>query len=89
MALGAREGDVISLVLRHGLTLTAIGSVLGLAGAFASTRALKSLLFSTSPTDPATFFAITAIFLLVATGAGALPARRAARIDPATAIRHE
>jgi ABC-type antimicrobial peptide transport system permease subunit len=89
MALGARQADIVKMVLEKGLALTAIGTVLGLAGAIAATRMLKSLLFSTSPTDPLTFALVTLFFVLVATAACLIPARRAAAVDPSSAIRHE
>jgi ABC-type antimicrobial peptide transport system permease subunit len=89
MALGARQADVVKMVLEHGLALTAIGIALGLAGAIAATRMLKTLLFSTSPTDPLTFALVTLFFVLVATAACLIPARRAAAVDPSSAIRHE
>jgi predicted permease len=89
MALGAHRADILKMVLRHGLTMTGIGIALGLAGALAATRALKALLFSTSPTDPLTFALITLFFAAVAAAACLLPARRAALIEPASAIRDE
>jgi ABC-type antimicrobial peptide transport system permease subunit len=89
MALGARQADVVKMVLEHGLALTAIGIALGLAGAIAATRMLKTLFFSTSPTDPLTFALVTLFFVLVATAACLIPARRAAAVDPSSAIRHE
>lgn len=89
MALGASRRDVVQMVLKHGLTLTGLGIALGLVGAFAATRALKTLLFSTSPDDPLTFAIVILFFALVAAGACLLPARRASLIDPASAIRHQ
>jgi putative ABC transport system permease protein len=86
-ALGATPRDLISLVLREGLTLTGAGILVGLAGSFALTRALGTLLFHVSPIDPAIFAATALLFIAVALLASYLPARRAIRIDPLIAIR--
>ncbi len=89
MALGAGQGDVLGLVLRQGMLLTALGLALGLAGALAATRLLRSLLFAVKPTDPLTYAGVAALLALVALGATYLPARRAVRIDPLAALRQE
>jgi predicted permease len=89
MALGARASDVLAMVLREGGTLTAVGVALGTAGAFASSRVLAGFLFGVAPTDPAVFLAVPGVLALVAVGACAIPARRASRLDPVTAIRSE
>ncbi|MBP1633893.1 MAG: hypothetical protein H6Q10_467 [Acidobacteria bacterium] len=89
MALGADAGTLLRLVLREGLALAAAGVALGLAGAFALTRLLASMLFGVSPTDPATFAGIAIFLTLVAAAASAVPAWRATRIDPAVALRAE
>ncbi len=89
MALGAARWDVLKMVLGQGLTLTSIGLVLGLAGAFAVTGMISVLLYGISPTDPLTFAAISALLLAVAMLACYIPARRAARVDPMVALRHE
>jgi predicted permease len=89
MALGARYGDVLALVLRQGLTLAGIGMLAGMFGAFGFTQMLSSLLYGVTPTDPVTFAAAPAILLGVAALACWLPARRAARIDPALALRQD
>ena len=89
MALGARYGNVLAIVLRQGLTLAAIGAAVGIAGALALTHLLASLLFSITPTDPLTFAAAPAILLVVAASACWIPARRAARIDPMIALRQD
>ena len=89
MALGATQGNVLLLVLRQGMGYVALGLALGLAGAFAATRLLTSMLFEVKPSDPATFLAVAALLALVAIGAGLIPARRASRTDPLTALRQE
>jgi putative ABC transport system permease protein len=87
LALGARPREVLGLVLRQGLVLTILGIAVGVAGALATTRALGSLLFGVSATDPATLIAIPALLAAVAIAACAIPAHRASRVDPLTALR--
>jgi putative ABC transport system permease protein len=89
MALGAQGGDVMGMVLRHGLLLTAIGVVLGVGGALALSRLVRGLLFGIGPADPVSY--VAAVLLLGATALVAcwLPARRATRVDPLVALRHE
>ena len=89
MALGAQRRDVLGLVVGHGMRLTGIGVILGLAGALALTRVLKSLLFEIKPFDPVTFLTVTALLAGVALLACWIPARRAARVDPIEALRYE
>src|SRR5215469_8184396 len=89
MALGASRGAVIRLVLGQGMTLTAIGLVLGLAGAFASARLLTTLLFQVRPTDPTVYLAVTLSLAVVALLAAYVPARRASGIDPLATLRQE
>jgi predicted permease len=86
-ALGAQPGDILRLVIRQGFVLTMAGIVIGLVGAGALTRVMKTLLFHVSATDPATFAGIGLLFLLVALAASYIPARRATRIDPMAALR--
>jgi predicted permease len=87
MALGAQRGEVLGMVLRQGLTLVAIGLVIGIAGALALTRLMSRLLFAIEPTDAATFIAVSAVLAIVALLACFLPARRAASVDPLVALR--
>ena len=88
-ALGATSRDVMALVLRQGLALTGIGICIGLFGAIAVTRYLEGMLYGVQPLDPATYGSVVALFAVVACVASYLPARRATRIDPMTACRHE
>ncbi len=89
VALGARRSDVLGLVLKEALRLTALGVGLGLIGAFAATRVLRSLLFEVKPTDPATFICLSLLLTLVALLASYIPARRATKVDPLVALRYE
>jgi putative ABC transport system permease protein len=89
MALGASSGDVLRLVLRQGLALAAIGLAIGLAGAFAASRLLTSMLFAVKPNDPLTYIGVTVLLGVVALAASYIPARRAAQIDPLVALRQE
>jgi putative ABC transport system permease protein len=89
VALGAQRDQVLRLVVGQGLVLALIGTVAGLAGAFALTRYLRSLLFNVSPTDPWTFIAVPVVLCAVALGASYFPARRAAGVDPIVALRYE
>ena len=87
MALGASAGAVRKLVVRDGGRLAAAGVVLGLAGAYGATRALQSLLFGVSATEPAVFGAAAAVLAIVAMAASWVPARAATRVDPLQAVR--
>jgi putative ABC transport system permease protein len=89
MALGAHRDEVLGLVLRQGMILVLIGLGLGLAGAFAATRQLASLVYGVSTNDPWTFAIVALVLAAVAFAANFLPARRATRIDPLIALRQE
>src|SRR5436853_5011616 len=89
MALGAQRADVLKLTIGNGLKLVGAGLLIGLAGAFALTRVMSSLLFGISATDPITFLAISLTLLAVAIVASYLPALRATRVDPMLALRYQ
>ena len=89
MALGAVQRDVIRMVAGNALRLTGAGIAIGLALAFALTRYLGSLLFEVGPTDPLTLAGVSLLLAIIALVASWIPARRAARVDPLTALRHE
>jgi putative ABC transport system permease protein len=89
MALGAGLGSIVKQVLRQSCLLAAAGVILGLSGSFAVTRLLSGILYGVSSTDTLTFVTIAAILASVALIASLIPARRAARVDPVVALRHE
>jgi predicted permease len=89
MALGARRGSILSLILRQGMTLAVAGILVGLLGALGLTRMMSSLLFGVTATDPFTYCSVLGLLLLVALSACLFPAGRAMRIDPMVALRTE
>ena len=89
LALGAQPAEVLRLILRRGLLLAGIALAIGLPLAFALSRLLTSLVYGVSTTDPATFAGVSILLLLVAVAACYFPARRAMRLDPVIALRHE
>ncbi len=89
IALGAQSADVLRLVVGQGLVLTLIGVVLGLAGAFAFSRLMSTLLFGVTATDPLIFSVVPLLLVIVAVLACYIPARQATKIDPIVALRHE
>jgi len=89
MAVGARAGDVVGLVLRHGLALVGVGAVLGLVGGGIASMSLQSLLFGVSLADPLTLGGSTLVLLVVAVGASLIPAWRAAKVSPLESLRAE
>jgi putative ABC transport system permease protein len=86
MALGAQKSDILRLVVRQGMTVTLIGVIAGLAGAFALTRVIANLLFGVGASDPVTFVVIPLLLIFVSLIACYLPARRAARLNPTAAL---
>jgi predicted permease len=89
IALGAKQSDVLRIVVRQGMALVAIGAAIGLFGAFAVTRVIGGLLYPANAGDPAIFVAVPCLFALVAFLASYVPARRAIRVDPMIALRAE
>ena len=89
MALGADARAVMKMILKQGFVLALIGVAAGVAGALALTRLMSSLLYGVSPTDPITFLLSSVALIGVALGAGFVPARRATKVDPMTALRCE
>ncbi len=89
VALGAQRRDVLSLVIGKGLKLVLVGSLIGLAGALATTRLVSNLLYGVTPTDPVTFAGVMSLLVAVAALASWLPARRATKVDPMEALRYE
>ena len=89
IALGAQRVNVLSLVVGQGLKLAVIGSTIGLVGALTTTRLVLRLLYGIGPIDPVTFAGVSVLLAVVAMLASWLPARRAAKVDPMEALRHE
>jgi predicted permease len=89
VALGATSGDVLGMVLRQGMRMILIGVAIGIAGSFALTQTVSSLLFGVTPTDPITFGGVTLLLVVVALLACYIPARRATKVDPMVALRYE
>ena len=89
IALGAQRVNVLSFVVGQGLKLAVIGSAIGLVGALTTTRLVLRLLYGISPIDPVTFAGVSVLLAVVAMLASWLPARRAAKVDPMEALRHE
>jgi putative ABC transport system permease protein len=89
MALGAEPRHVLGLVVRQGLSMALIGTAIGVAAAVALSRSVQGLLFGVAATDPVTFGAVVAMLLAVALVACCIPAWRATRLDPTTALRSE
>jgi putative ABC transport system permease protein len=87
LALGASRKDILGLVMGHGIVMTVSGALIGVLGAFWLTRLMRTMLFSVSATDPLTFVAVPTLLMGVALAACYVPARRAMRVDPVTALR--
>ena len=89
LAIGADRGQVVGMVLRQGLTLAAVGLAVGFACALGLTRLMGSVLYEVAPGDPWTYAAVGAALLVVSVAASAIPALRAARVNPLEALRAE
>jgi len=89
LALGAQKETIIRMVVRQGLTLAIAGAAVGLVGALIVSRLMAGLLYGVKPTDPLTFTVVAVLLVVVALFACCIPARRAIRIDPMVALRHQ
>jgi putative ABC transport system permease protein len=89
MALGARPGDVLRLILGEGLKLTLAGAALGVVFALLSTKFISTMIYGISATDPLIFLSVIALLVAVSLSACYVPARRAMRVDPMIALRYE
>ena len=89
LALGAQIADVLMLVLRQGIHIVAIGLILGLVGAYAASRILRSFLYNVDPTDPLTFVGVVSVLVVAAIVACWIPARQATKVDPVQTLRYE
>jgi len=89
IAVGAQRADVLRLILSQGIKIAGIGLLFGIVGSWAATRLIARLLYGVGPTDPFTFFSVSLILVAVALLACYIPALRATRIDPASAMRSE
>jgi len=89
MALGAKQSDVLRMVLEDGARMTLVGIIIGVVAALILTRLMASMLFGVKPTDPVTFVGVAAVLFAVALLACYVPARRAMNVNPVEALRHE
>jgi putative ABC transport system permease protein len=89
MALGAEPGDILKMVLRQSISIVGVGVAIGLAAALAGTRAIANLIVGIKPTDPLTFATVIVLLSGIAFVACWIPARRATRVSPLTALRYE
>src|SRR2546429_4488167 len=89
MALGAKRGEILHLVVRHGMMLAIVGVVLGTVGALLLTRYLSSMLYGVGANDPPTLLSVATLLIGVSALASYIPARRAMRVDPMVALRYE
>jgi len=89
LALGARRGEIFRMIVRQGALMVVPGTVIGVLAAFALARLARSVLVGVSPADPFTFASISALLTTVGLAASLIPARRATRVDPMVALRHE
>jgi ABC-type antimicrobial peptide transport system permease subunit len=89
VALGAKQADILAMVMRQGLVLALSGVAIGILAAFGITRLMTSLLFGTSPTDPVTYAGVVFLLSIVTLAACYIPARRASQVDPMVALRYQ
>jgi putative ABC transport system permease protein len=89
VSLGASRGNILLLIVKQGMLLAFIGSAVGIGGALLLSRLMTKLLYGVHPNDPITFCAVAVILMIVALAASYIPARRAMRVDPMVALRHE